>query len=186
MAPLADRHAQDALLQVRQLPQVEQPLEEIGRAEMDDRKPRPVEDFLGDEGIAARVARGVAIRRALRQVDDGLGACFLRGLREVHGRMNEAGLDGPDEVGRIDAFHGGADGVDLEEITEHDLGTQLPKSFRAGVLAVHHGANVQAEGDRLFYGGAPSISGCTSNQDLLSHDICPSMNGVFELLGAPS
>jgi hypothetical protein len=30
MPPVADRHAQDALFQIRQLPRVEQPLEEYG------------------------------------------------------------------------------------------------------------------------------------------------------------
>ena len=72
MPALADRHAQDALLQVGQLPGIEQPFEEVGRPQMDDGQARPVEHLLGDEAVAAGVAGGVAVRRPLRQVDDGL------------------------------------------------------------------------------------------------------------------
>jgi hypothetical protein len=69
-----------------------------------------------DETVSAGDARGVTICRALREVDGDLDPCFLRGLNEVHGRFDEAGLHGPDKVGGVDSFHRSADGVDLEQV----------------------------------------------------------------------
>jgi len=80
---------------------------------MNDGETRPVEHLFGDKAIPARVARGVAVCRALRQIDDRRHARFLRGLREIYGRMDQARLDRPTKVSRIDTFHCCADGVDL-------------------------------------------------------------------------
>ena len=70
MPPLADRHAENALPQIGQLPGIEQPFEKIGRTQMNDRNARPVQYLLGDKAVAARVAGREAIGRALRLVDD--------------------------------------------------------------------------------------------------------------------
>ena len=102
---------------------------------------------------------GEAIGRALRQVDDGGDARFLRGLGEIDGRMDQAGRDRPDKIGRIGAFHGGADGVDLQEIAQHHFGAELFQRLRPGVPAVHHRADIEPERDRFLDGGAAGVAG---------------------------
>src|SRR6266550_3448167 len=94
MPSLADWHAENALLQIGQLPRVEEPFKEIGRAEMNDGKTRPVEYLFGDKAIPARVARGVAVCRALRQIDDRRHVRFLRSLREFTVAWIRPGLTG--------------------------------------------------------------------------------------------
>jgi hypothetical protein len=70
-----------------------------------------------------------AIRGTLRKIDDGLNPRFLRSLGEIHGRVDKAGLDRPDEVGGADAVHRRADSVDLEEIADNDFGAELLQWF---------------------------------------------------------
>jgi hypothetical protein len=129
MLSLARRDAQDPLLQKGQLPRIEQPFEEIRRPEMNHGQSRPVENLFGDETVSTGVAGGGAICRPLGEVDGDLDARFLRGLNEVHHSWDEVRLHRPDEVGRIDSFHRCADGVDLEEITAHDLRAELLQRF---------------------------------------------------------
>jgi hypothetical protein len=76
MLPLADGQADDPLLDEQgELPRIEQPLEEIRRAEMGDCEARPIEDLLGDKGVFAGIAFRMAISRSLRQIDDRGDAC---------------------------------------------------------------------------------------------------------------
>jgi hypothetical protein len=50
-------------------------------------------------------------------------------LREIHGRVDEARLDRPDEIGGVDAVHRRAHSVDLEEIADNDFGAELLQWF---------------------------------------------------------
>ena len=76
-----------------------------------------------------------------------LSHSFFRGLSEVHGRVDQAGLDGPHEIGRIDAVHGGADGVDLKQVAYHDLCTRLSQGFGPRILVVDYRADLKPKGD---------------------------------------
>ena len=125
MPALPDGHPQDALLHVRQLPRVEQPLQEVGRPQVHDVHAGPVEDLFGDERVAARIARRPPVRGPLRQVDHRPYARLLRRLGKVHRGMDEAGRYRPDEIGGIDAFHRRANGVDVEQVALDDLGAEL-------------------------------------------------------------
>jgi hypothetical protein len=49
-------------------------------------------------------------------IDDRRHARFLRGLREIYGRMDQACLTGPTKVSSIDTFHCCADCIDVEEV----------------------------------------------------------------------
>jgi hypothetical protein len=91
-------------------------------------KARPVEDLFCDPAIAAGVADGGAIGRSLREIDDGGDGGLFCSLREVYSCFDQSGLNGINEVSRIGAFHGMTDGVDLMEITDYDIGTQLFQS----------------------------------------------------------
>ena len=169
VASPADRHAQDSLLQEGQLPGIEQPLQEVGRPQMDDVEARPVEHLLGDEAVATGVALRFPARRPLGQVDDRRDARFLRGLGEVDGRRQKPGLDRPDEIGRVDALHRGTDRVDLQEIAGHDLGAGGLQGLRPRILLVHHRPHVEADGESLLHGGAAGIAGGAAYQDLPAH-----------------
>ena len=128
MPALADRHAQNALLQVGQLPRVEQPFEEVGRPQVDDVHARPVEDLFGDEGITARITRRPAICGSLRLVEHRPHTCLLRGLGEVHRCVDETGGNRPHEVGGIDALHRRPNRVDVEQVA---FTISAPSSLRA-------------------------------------------------------
>lgn len=52
--------------------------------------------------------------------------------------MNQAGLHGPHKIGRVNALHGSPDGVDLQQIAGHHLGTELFQGFCPGILLVNH------------------------------------------------
>jgi hypothetical protein len=85
--------------------------------------------------------------------------------------MDQARLDGPTKVGRIDPFHCCADGVDLQEITDDDLGTQLLQHCGTFVHAVHQGANLKPEGKRLLNGSAAGVSSCACDQYCACHNL---------------
>ena len=57
---------------------------------------------------------------ALREVDDRPDPRLLGGLGEVDDGTQEAWGDRPDEVSRVDALHGGADGIDLLQVADDD------------------------------------------------------------------
>ena len=163
--PFADRQAQDALFdEQRQLPGIEQPFEEVGRAQVRDGEPRPVQHLLGDEMVAAGMALRMPVGRALGQVDHMRDPGLLRGLREVDRRVDQPGLHRPDHVGGIDAIHRGDDRVDLQEITYGDPGSLLRERRRALVLAMDQGADIQAERDRLPDRGPAGVAGGTRDQ----------------------
>ena len=162
MNPLLDEQGE--------LPRVEQPFEEIRRPEMGDREARPIEDLLGDVGVLAGIAPGMAIGRSLGEVDDRGDARFPGGLREIDGRVDEPGSDRVNQVRRIDAFHGRANRVDVEEVAHHDLGTLLLQCGRSVVLAMHHGADFEPTSDRFLGGGTAGVPGRARDQHLaMSH-----------------
>ena len=156
-------------MQVGQLPGVEQPLQEVGRLQVHDREARPVENLLGDEAVAAGMALRVPACRPLGEVDDGRYARFLRGLGEVDGGGDEARLDGPDEIGRLDAVHRCPDRVDLQEIAGHYLGAGRFQRFGPSIPVVHHGPHVEPQGEALLNGGAARVAGGAADQDFLAH-----------------
>ena len=126
MPPVADRQAQDALFhEERQLPGIEQPFQEVGRAQVRDGESRPVQHLLGNEMVPAGMALGMPVGRALGQVDHMRDTGLLRCLREIDRRMDQPRLHRPHHVGGIDAIHRGDDRVDLQEIAHSDPGALL-------------------------------------------------------------
>ena len=97
----AERHVEQPGLDHRG--EVEQPLGEVGRPDVGDGQPRPVEDPLGQPVVGRGVALGVLPGGLLRHVDDAVDARLLRGLGEIRRRLKDAGADGVDEVGPLDA-----------------------------------------------------------------------------------
>src|SRR5258708_7023364 len=87
--------------------------------------------------------------------------------------MNQSRRDRPDKIGGIGTFHCRADGVDLQEISEHHFNTQLLQRLRPGVLAVDHCANIESEGDRFLDGGPTGVSRGAGDQYLPRHDSGP-------------
>ena len=165
MSALADGHAQDTLLQVGQLPRVEEPFQEVGRPQVYDVQPGPVEDLFGDEGITTRLTRRPPVRGPLGLVEHRRDAGLLRGLGEVHRGMDEAGRHRPDEVGRIHALHCRSNGVDVEQVSLHDLGAEGGQGVRTFVHAVDQGTHGEPQLDRLGHGRAAGIPGRTGDQD---------------------
>jgi len=72
------------------------------------------------------MARGFPARRNLRHVDDRGHARFPRGLGEISGRPKDSWRDRIKEIGRSNAFHGCAYGVDMREIADSDLDAPPP------------------------------------------------------------
>ena len=101
----AERHVEQPGLDHRG--EVEQPLGEVGRPDVGDRQPRPVEDPLGEPVIGRGVALGVLPGGLLRHVHDAVDAGLLRGLGEIRRRLQDAGADGVDEVGPLHAAQRG-------------------------------------------------------------------------------
>ena len=105
-------------------------------------RPDQLKDLFCDPAIAARVADRGSIDGSLREVDESGDRGFFRSLCEVDGCFNQSGLDGVYEVGRIGAFHGFTDRVDLMEVTDYDIGTELFQGRCAVVLYMDHRADI--------------------------------------------
>ena len=73
--------------------------------------------------------------------------------------MDQAGRDRPHKIGGIRTFHGGADGVDLQEVALLHFGAEPCQGLRPGILAVDQGANIEPERERFLDGGAAGVSG---------------------------
>jgi hypothetical protein len=86
-------------------------------------------------------------------------------LREIDGRLDQPGLDRPDHVSRGNTFHSRNDRVDVKKIADDDLDPQLFQSRGSIVAAMHHGADIEAEGDGLFRSGTAGVSGRARDQD---------------------
>ena len=99
---------------------------------------------------------------------DGLDPRLLGGLGEVHGGMDEAGLDRPDEIGRGDAVHRRAHGVDLQQVADHHLRAERLQRVRPGILLVDHRAHAEPERQRLPHGRASRIAGRAGDRGLFS------------------
>ena len=95
--------------------------------------------------IACGVARRISARRDLRYVHDRLDASLFRRLRELCGRLNQAGLDRIDEIGPIHALEGLADSVELEQVADDDLRPELAKVFGPLVRPMDEGADLPWE-----------------------------------------
>jgi len=89
--------------------------------------------------------------------------------------MNQARRDRPDEIGGIDASHCRPDSVDLQEIAEHDHGTEIFQRLRPAITAVHHCAHVESERQRLLDGGTAGVSCGACDQHFAAHDGKPSL-----------
>jgi hypothetical protein len=98
----------------------------------------------------------------------GRDAGFLCGLDEIDGHMDQAGRDRPDEIGGIGAFHGRADGIDLEEIAEHHFSTERFQGRGPGIPVVHHRANTESQCNGFPDGGATGVSRGAGNQYLVA------------------
>jgi hypothetical protein len=83
----------------------------------------------------------------LREIDDGGYGGFFCSLREVDGCFDQSGLDRVYEVSRIGVFHGLTDGVDLMEITDYYIGTELFQGRCAVVFDVDHRADIEPAPD---------------------------------------
>ena len=89
----------------------------------------------------------------------------LAALYEVHGRFDEAGLHGPREMGRIGPLHRCANGVDLEQVAEHDLRAECLQRIRSSIMLVNHRADAKPKRQRLPHCRASRISGGACHKD---------------------
>jgi hypothetical protein len=133
--PFADRQPEKPLSnKERELKRVEQPFKEVGRTKMGDGETGPIEDLFSDKGVPTRIAFRIPIGRSLGQIDDGGHARFPGGLREIDSRIDKPRRDRVDQIGRLYAFHGLADRIDIVEVAYDDFGTEFFQGGRSIVL----------------------------------------------------
>ena len=81
-------------------------------------------------------------------------ASFLRGLREIGRRAQNARRDRVQEVGGADAFQRGTDRVDVREIADRNFDPACAQRGRTVVVRSHVGAHALAHLQQFVDGGA--------------------------------
>lgn len=89
------------------------------------------------------------------------------GLGEVHGRVDQSGLHGPNQISRVHPFHGVANGIDLQKIADDHFSAERFERRRPVVFTMHHRTHAETERDRLANRGATRIARGACNQDFL-------------------
>jgi hypothetical protein len=72
--------------------------------------------------------------RDLRHVHHAFNTGFLGGLGEESSSLNDPGTDGVAEIGPTRAFQGGANRIEVEEVTKDHLDPIFLKSLRPVIL----------------------------------------------------
>src|SRR5258708_23194273 len=111
--------------------EVEQPLGEERRSEVDRRYARPIEYALAQPMLTGGFARRIAACGYHGHVDDDLDAGFLGSLCELSGRLHEAWADRVAEVGTLHSVQRRTHGVEIEEVAKHDLSAKLLQLLRS-------------------------------------------------------
>ena len=101
--------------------------------------------------LASKRAWGFLPRNDLRHINKCLNTCIAGGYSDVSGGFQKPfTLRWINEVDPLDAFHSGADRLEIQEIAGHDLGTEYLKLLRPFVYPMNEGAYRKALFDELF------------------------------------